>query len=400
MLAQRISFLPDSSAVVRTLAAAGRQIIDLAAGEVMSEPPLTLREGAIAALRLGTNRYTDAIGLIPLRRAIAEKLSAETGICWNTEEVAISAGAKQALLNIAFAVLDPGDETIIIRPCWPTLPSQVLLAGATPVFVDARRPRYIPDIDAIRAAVTPRTKAIIINSPNNPTGAVYDRTTLQNVGELAINSNLWIVSDECYSSFVFRGARRYESIVMAHPGVRSRTIVVNTFSNQLAIAGWRLGYFAAPAEIISAARKLQNHTTANPNVIAQHAMLHYLQVSDGSFEREMHQRLDDARNTGLHILSALRDIAPPRADGSFFFYLDLSRLISALSDEGPARSVEDIARLLLEEADVGCVPGGAFGDMNGLRVSFGAPPDLLEIGLKRIVETLNSLRTRQLWPKP
>ncbi|WP_311966940.1 aminotransferase class I/II-fold pyridoxal phosphate-dependent enzyme [Bradyrhizobium australiense] len=354
-----------------------------------------MREGAIAALNANTNRYSDSVGLRPLRKAVAERLAAESSIGWNTEDIVIAASANEALLDAALAVLDPGDEAIIIRPCWPTFPLQVLLAGATPVFVDARRLRYVPDISSIRAAVTPRTKAIVINSPNNPTGAVYDRTTLQNIGEFAISSQLWIISDERYSRFVFTGAR-YESIVTTLPDVRSRTIVVNAFSNELAITGWCLGYFAAPAEIVFAARTLQSHITANPNVIAQHAILHHLQVNDGSFERELHQRLANARDIGLHILSDLRDVAMPRPMAHSSFYLDLSRLISALRTEGPIRSTEDIARLLLDEANVGCVSGGAFGDVNGLRLSFGAPPDLLETGLKHIVGTLNSLRTRQV----
>ncbi|MCP3417870.1 aminotransferase class I/II-fold pyridoxal phosphate-dependent enzyme [Bradyrhizobium brasilense] len=399
MLAQRISLLSGSgTAAARdatTVAAAtGRQVIDLAAGEVIIQPPPSVREGAIAAIKAGTNRYTDSIGLSPLRKTVAEKLSAETGIAWKAEDIAITAGAKQGLLDAALAVLDPGDEVIIIRPYWPTFPSQVVLAGARPVFVDARPPTYIPDIDAIRAVVTPHTKAIIINSPNNPTGAVYDRAILRAIGDLAINYHLWIVSDECYSNFVFTGAR-HESILTAHPGVRSRTILVNAFSKELAITGWRLGYFAAPREIVSAAKKLQSHTTSNANVIAQHAILHHLKVGDGSFEQEMFQRLSMVRNAGLLILSGLHDVVTPIAKGSFFFYLDLSKFISALPAGSPVRSTDDIARLLLEKADVGSVPGATFGDVSGLRLSFGAPPDLVESGLKRVVETLNSLKTRQ-----
>lgn len=402
MLAHRMSFLadPDAACARGDAKVAGivrSQIIDLAAGEVIIEPPLSVREGAIAAINVGGNRYADAIGLTTLRRAIAEKLSAETGIEWSREEIVITAGEKQALLDATLALIDPGDEVIIIRPCCPTFPSLVLLAGATPVFVDARRPRYIPDITAIRNAVSPSTKAIMINSPNNPTGAVYDRTTLQKLADIATDAQLWIIFDECHSRFVFTGVGRHTSIVRAHPGVRSRTILVNAFSDGLAVTGCGLGYCAGPAEIVCAIRKLRRHATASPDAIAQHAILHHLQSSDGSFEQKMHQRLADARNIGLHILSDLRDIAPPRADGSLFFYLDLSRLVSALPADGPVRSTDDIARLLLEEAKVRSVAGGVFGDVTGLRLSFGAPPELLETGLKRIVKILNSLRTREKW---
>lgn len=399
MLAQRMSLLSGSGTAAareaaKDVASAGRQVIDLAAGEVIIEPPSSVREGAIAAINAGTNRYTDSVGLPPLRKAVAEKLCAETGIGWNSDDIVITAGAKQGLLDAALAVFNPGDEVIIIRPCWPTFQSQVLLAGAEPVFVDARPPTYIPDIGTIRAVVTPRTKAIIINSPNNPTGAVYDRTTLQAIGDLAINYQLWIVSDECYSSLVFTGSR-HESIVMAHPGVRSRTILVNAFSKELAVTGWRLGYFAAPPEIVSAAKKLQSHTTSNANVIAQHAILHHLHTGDGRFEREMYQRLFDVRQTGLRILAGLQDVPPPGADGTFFFYLDLSRLISSLPPGSDVRTSDDVARLLLEESGVGSVPGSVFGDVNGLRFSFGAPPELLAPALNTVVHTLNNLKTRQ-----
>lgn len=397
MLAQRMSLLSGSgTAAAReaatVAAAAGRQIVDLAAGEVIIAPPRTVREGAIAAIEAGINRYTESIGVLPLREAIAEKLTASTRIAWAAENIAITNGAKQALLDVAFALLDPGDEVIIFRPCWPTFPSQVLLAGAKPVFVDVKAPDYIPTIESIRAAVTSCTKAIILNSPNNPTGAVYDRTTLQAIGDLAIGYKLWIISDECYSNFVFSG-QGHESIVTSHPGIRTRTVLVNAFSKELAITGWRLGYFAAPPEIVSAAKTLQSHTTSNPNVIAQYAILHHLSVSDGTFEREMHQRLVKTRQDGLRVLSRLVDVAAPRADGSFFFYLDLSGFLAKLPAGSSVRTGGDVSRLLLEEAGVASVAGATFGDPKGLRLSFGAPPEQLLPALEKVVETLNSLRT-------
>jgi aspartate aminotransferase len=400
MLAQRMSLLSGSGTAAareaaKVAAAAGREIIDLAAGEVIIAPPRSVRDGAIAAIEDGVNRYTDSIGLAPLRTAVAKKLSAETGVPWTMDNIVITAGAKQGLLDAALAILNPGDEVIIFRPCWPTFPSQVLIAGATPVFVDVKPPAYTPEISDIRAAVTRRTKAIIINSPNNPTGAVYNRATLQAIGDLASNYGLWIISDECYSSFVFNGDG-HQSIVTAHPGIRSRTVLVNAFSKELAITGWRLGYFAAPAEIVSAAKKLQSHTTSNANVIAQHAILHHLSVTDGSFEHAMHERLAKARADGLSILSKLDNVPTPRADGAFFFYLDMSALLASLPSDSAVRTTDDIARLLLEETGVGSVAGATFGDPNGLRLSFGAPPDLLIRALGKVVSLLNNLKARQV----
>ncbi|MDA9504748.1 aspartate aminotransferase [Bradyrhizobium sp. CCBAU 11386] len=371
----------------------GHQFIDLANDEIFQ--PLSLaHERAMVTVDSGASGVVDPIGLMPLRKAIAERLAAQTGVDWSTEEIAITAGSKEALLYAGLAVLERGDEVIIIRPWQPLVPALVHAAGAVPVFVDARRPRYTPDVNSIRAAVTSRTKAMIINSPNNPTGAVYSRTTLQEVGELAIEFRIWIISDERYSRLVFTGLHRHESIVVAHPAVRARTIIVNPCSQALAISGSRLGYFAAPRAIVSAARKLQGYAAITPSREAQQAALSHFHVAGGRIERETYQRLFDACDMGLNILSNLRDVTPPRADGAFFFYLDLNRLASALQDEGRVGVTDDVASWLLKQTNVACVAGDTFGDVNGLRLSFGAPPGASAIGLKRIVQALNSLRIK------
>jgi aspartate aminotransferase len=325
-----------------------------------------------------------------LRQAIARKVSLETGAIWDASEIAVTSGAKQALLDAALILLNPGDEVIIPRPCWPTFPAQVTLAGARPVFVDTAAPTYQPCIDDVRAAVTSATKAIIINSPNNPTGAVYGRELMADIVELALRYDLWVISDECYDSFVFDPNGR-TSIVNAHNRARSRTLLVNAFSKQLAMTGWRLGYLAAPREIISTAKKLQSHTTSNPNVIAQHAVLHHLETTDGTWERNLRARLGLARSRGLEILARLRDVPPPIAQGGFFFYLDLSGVRARIAARGNAMTIDDISRQLLRNTGVGSVAGSSFGDPSGLRLSFGAPLEQLEPALRRAVKMLNSL---------
>lgn len=399
MLAHRLSLLAASGTAAareaaKAAAAQGREIVDLAAGEVIVEPPASVREGAIEAINAGTNRYTESIGLAPLRQAIAARISARTRLEWTMDNIVVTAGAKQGLLDAALSFVNPGDEVIIVRPNWPTFSNQILLVGGKPVFVDAKAPAYVPAVRDIRAAITSATRAIIVNSPNNPTGAVYDRQTLLDIADLAVKYDLWVVSDECYSSFVFNGGR-HESIVTAHPAIRNRTILVDAFSKELAVTGWRIGYFAAPPEIVAHAKKLQSHTTSNANVIAQHAIMHHLEVSDGSFERDMFQRLERARETGLKIFSGLKDIAPPRADGSFFFYLNLGPLLSKLPADGPVRTVDDISLVLLEETGVASVAGTTFGDPEGLRLSFGAPPDKIAPALQKVVATLNALERLQ-----
>ena len=395
MLAQRTSLLSgsgtaDARAAAKAAAESGKEIVDLSAGEILIEPPPSVREGAIKAIERGVNRYTESIGMEELRQAIARKVSLETGGIWDTSEIAVTSGAKQALLDAALILLNPGDEVIIPRPCWPTFPAQVTLAGARPVFVDTAAPTYQPSIDDIRAAVTSATKAIIINSPNNPTGAVYGRELLADIVELAVRYDLWVVSDECYDSFVFDPNGR-ASIVNVHNRARPRTLLVNAFSKQLALTGWRLGYLAAPREIISTAKKLHSHTTSNPNVIAQHAVLHHLETTDGTWERNLRSRLGLARSRGLEILARLKDVPPPVAQGGFFFYLDLSRVRARIAARGEAMTVDQISRELLRRTGVGSVAGSSFGDASGLRFSFGAPLEQLEPALRRAVSMLNSL---------
>ncbi|MET4790896.1 aspartate aminotransferase [Bradyrhizobium japonicum] len=384
--------VPGAQDVASGCAFGGHEFIDLANDEIFQSLSLA-HERATVTVDSGASGVLDPIGLMPLRKAIAERLAAQTGFDWSAEEIAITAGSKEALLCAGLAVLERGDEVIIIRPWQPFVPALVHAAGAVPVFVDAQRPRYTPDVNSIRAAITSRTKAMIINSPNNPTGAVYSRTTLQEVGELAIEFRIWIISDERYSRLVFTGLHRHESIVVAHPAVRSRTIMVNPCSQALEISGSRLGYFAAPRAIVSAARKLQGYAAMIPSREAQQATLSHFQVG-GRIERETYQRLFDARDIGLNIRSNLRDVTPPRADGALFFYLDLNRLASALKDEGRVGVTDDVASWLLKQTNVACVAGDAFGDVNGLRLSFGAPPGASAIGLTRVVQALNSLRIK------
>ena len=395
MLAERMSALSTSGtakarAAAKAAASAGQNIIDLSAGEIGCDPPLALRNGAIAAIQGGIGRYTDTIGLETLRRTIARRLSKQTGQIWDGEEIAVTAGGKQALFNAAMALLNPGDEVIIPVPYWTTFPAQVSLAGGRAVFVDTRATGYVPTPDDLDRAATPATKAIVVNTPNNPTGTVYDRAALQGIAEFAIDRDLWVIFDECYGAFTF-DPHRHHPIVSVVPDVRSRTLVVNAFSKQHAITGWRLGYLAAPRPVIAAVKSLQSHTTSNPNVIAQHAVLALLQTGDGEFREALHIRLGRARTLCLEVLSQLTTVPRPTAQGGFYVYLDLTGLLARQAPGDPIRSADDIVALLLREAGVAGVAGSAFGDPAGLRLSYGVPMEPLQTGLERVVATLNAL---------
>ncbi len=394
MLAQRTSLFGSSGtaaarAAAKAAADAGKEIIDLTAGEIWSDLAPTIRRGAIDAIDNGINRYTDTIGMIELRQTLACKISLDTGQVWKADEVAITSGAKQALFNAAMVLLNPGDEVIIPAPYWTTFPAQVLLAGATPVFVDTRNNGYVPHIEDIKRAINDRTRAIVVNTPNNPTGIVYDLQTLAAIAELAIHRNLWIVFDECYGDFV-HGHHTHHPIVSIAPEARTRTLIINAFSKSLALTGWRIGYLAGPKEVIHAVRALQSHTTSNANVIAQHAVLAHLRQTDGSYESRLRSQIASARQIGLNVLSLLTRIPVPKAQGGFYFYLDLSAFLRPSERSARAATADDIVNTLLCEAGVGTVSGTAFGDPAGLRLSYGIAPEKLEAGLIQLVETLNA----------
>ncbi|MDX8522032.1 aminotransferase class I/II-fold pyridoxal phosphate-dependent enzyme [Mesorhizobium dulcispinae] len=392
MLARRTSSFGSSGtaaarAAARQAAHSRQEVIDLTAGEIWSELAPTIREGAINAIDKGVNRYTDTLGMMELREALARKVSFDTGQTWKADEIAATTGAKQALFNATMVLLNPGDEVIIPCPYWTTFSAQVVIADGKPVFVDTRSNAYVPRIQDIAAALTEKTRAIVVNTPANPSGAVYDFDTLTAIAHLAINRDLWVIFDECYANFVY-GHHAHHPIVSVVPEVRSRTIIVNGFSKSLALTGWRIGYLAAPKEVVDAVRALQSHTTSNPNVIAQHAVLAHLERGDSRHESKLGLQLASSRQIGLGILSSLTRIPVPRAQGGIYFYLDLSNLRPAFKN-GQA-SADDVVTALLADAGVAAVSGTAFGDPLGLRLSYGIPPEQLETGLTRLVDVLNS----------
>lgn len=394
MLAQRTHLfkLSDTAAArmaAKAAGANGKEIIDLTAGEIWSDLAFSVREGAIAAIRRNLSRYTNTIGLIELRHALACKISAETAQPWSADEIAVTNGAKQALFNAAMALLNPGDEVLIPVPYWNSFPAQVAVAGGRPVFIDTRNNNYVPRLTDLAAAVTAKNKAIVVNTPNNPTGAVYDRDTLAGIAALAIDRDLYIIFDECYGTFVHAPHSHYP-IVAVSPRVRDRTLIINSFSKSLALAGWRIGYLAGPKAIISAVKALQSHTTSNPNVIAQHAVLDYLERGGSTFQIRLQRHVAKARALGLSILSTLRSVSQPAAQGGFYFYLDLRELQQRAKRNGSELNADHGVKALLMDAGVATVSGSAFGDPGGVRLSYGIDLELLEKGLRRLTATLNT----------
>lgn len=394
MLGPRIALFKSSGTAAariaaKAAAASGRDVIDLTAGEIWSELAPSVRDGAIAAINRNLNRYTDTVGLLELRQALAAKVSAETAQPWSADEIAVTSGAKQALFNAAMALLSPGDEVLIPAPYWTTFPAQAVIAGGIPVFIETRNSNYVPRLADLAAAITSKTKAIVVNTPSNPTGTIYDRDTLAGIAQLAVDRDLWIIFDECYGAFA-HAPHTHHSIVSVAPGARDRTLIVNSFSKSLALTGWRIGYLAGPAPVISAVKALQSHTTSNPNVIAQHALLHFLERGDPAFQLQLQRQVAKARALGLSILSTLTLVPRPAAQGGFYFYLDLTELQRCANRKGRDINADDVVNTLLMEADVATVSGTTFGDPAGVRLSYGIDLELLDRGLRRLTAALNA----------
>ncbi|MDX0661212.1 aminotransferase class I/II-fold pyridoxal phosphate-dependent enzyme [Sinorhizobium medicae] len=365
------------------------RIIDFTIGELGMPASDKLKLAAIDALNNGATRYTDTIGLPALRSFLATEFEKQTGQAWTLDEVALTGGAKSGLYYLGQLLLDVGDEVIIPRPHWQTFPTQIRLAGGHPILVD-HDPDGQLDIANIRAALTDKTRAIIINTPNNPTGAVYSEESLRQVAEMAIAYDLWIIFDQCYRNFTY-DEHRHHNILRVVPAVRDRTVIIDSFSKRLGIAGWRLGFLAAPKPVVAKIRAYQSHITSCPNVVAQRAVLAYLESGADDFDERAFLHLAANREVGLSILTGVRDVPAAVAQGGFYFYLDVHRLLGRRHHGVQYSSVDDLTAFLIAEARVATVPGTAFSDPTSIRICYAGCRSDLVAGLQRTVAALNML---------
>ncbi|MCR4294155.1 MAG: pyridoxal phosphate-dependent aminotransferase [Elusimicrobia bacterium] len=363
------------SAAASRLRAGGREILSLLEGEPDLPVPAAVREATRRALARGETRYGDAAGLPELRALIARKLKARNGVIAAPEDILVTNGAKQALYDALQAICGPGDEVIIPSPYWVTFPESVRLAGAKPVFVATRAHRL--DLDAVARAVTKRTRAIIINSPNNPTGALYPEAALRALARLAAKRDFLIVSDEAYEDFVYDGAAH---LSVAALGAAKRAITVQTFSKSFSMTGFRVGFMAAPPEIALAARRLHGHVTGNVCTFAQHGAIAALGLGRGELERRR-AVFQKRRDLAFALASRAFDCVKPR--GGLFVFADARRHLG-----GHMKNTEALAEHLLHKAGVSVVPGSACGMEGFLRLSFTSPEPVLREAFSRIEAAL------------
>ncbi len=398
MLAQRMRTLAPSATLAvqaraRELQARGVDVISFGAGEPDFDTPARIKEAAVQALRRGETKYTEVGGILELRQAVCAKLKRDQGLDYEPADVLVSVGAKHTLFNIAVALLDPGDEVLVPSPYWVSYPEQIRLLGAVPVPVPTEEAAgFDLDPGRLRAAVTPRTRAVIVNSPNNPTGAVFSPAALEAVARLAVERGLWVISDECYEALTYEG--RHVSIAQLGADIRARTLVVNTCSKAYAMTGWRIGYAAGPREVIRAMTSVQSQVTSNPSSIAQWAAVEALagpqdEVAKMAGEFDRRRRLIVA---GLNALPGVR-CAMPR--GAFYAFANVSGLFGRRAEVGGApralRGCTDVVEFLLEHARVAVVPGLDFGSDAHVRLSYATSAELIREGLSRMEAALGRL---------
>ena len=373
----------DSKA--KAMKAAGVDVIGFGAGEPNFPTPDYVVEAAAEACRDPRNhRYTPTPGLPELREAIARKMLRDSGYEVTPEQVVVTNGGKQAVYEAFQILLNDGDEVIIPTPYWTSYPEAVKLAGGVPVEVFAGADRsFEPDIDAIEAARTERTRAIIVTSPSNPTGAVWSRETIEAIGRWAVEHHVWVVSDEIYEHLNYDGART-AYIGQVVPEVRDQLLVLNGVAKTYAMTGWRVGWLVAPEPVAKAAAKLQGHMTSNVANVSQRAAIAAV-GGDLDAVYAMREAFDVRRKAIVAALNAIDGVHCPTPTGAFYAFADVSGLLNRpLGVNGSvATSSAELAAMLLDEAHVAAVPGEAFGAPGYLRFSYALADDPLAEGMRR-----------------
>ncbi len=392
-LADRIEKMQTSGTValndkVKELKRKGAEIISLNVGEPDFATPDEVIKACEQAMESGKTHYVSTAGIEPLRQAVADKLRKENHIVYTANEIIITVGAKQALYNSVMTLCNPGDEVIIPVPSWVSYTEMVKLAGAAPVFVKTKE-NYHLDLEAIEQAITERTKMIIINTPNNPTGAVYGREELLELGNLAAAKDLYVVSDEVYEKLVYEDAEMV-SIASLSPEIKEHTITINGFSKGFAMTGWRIGYSAAPEAITKGMIKLQGHTTYHVATFIQYAGIKALTECESSVEA-MVETFEKRRKILLDGLQKIPDIKCENPQGAFYILPDVSAYFGKKSGDKEIRNSMDLAEYLLEKASVAVVPGDAFESAGTVRIAYSTSEDQIRKGVERIKEALEGL---------
>lgn len=396
MLSRRIRNMAPSATVALTakvgeLRRQGVDIISFNVGEPDFNTPDNINGAAKKAIDEGFTKYTAVAGIPELREAICKKLSQDNGVDYKPSQISVGTGAKQSLANAILTVCDEGDEVILPTPCWVSYIELIKLAQSTPILVETyEKDEFQLNIEKIKSAITNKTKAIIINTPNNPTGAVYGEEILRELGNLAIEKNFYIISDEVYEKLVYEG-EKHVCVAALSPEIKEKTITINGLSKAYAMTGWRIGYGAGPQDVINGMNALQSHMTSNTNSITQKAAIEALTGPQDTIEF-MRKKFDERRIYLINRLRGIKDIECADAKGAFYFMPNVSKLYGKEYKGKALKNSMDISSFILEVAHVAVVPGDAFEAPDCIRISYSNSLENIKEGMNRIEKAFALLK--------
>lgn len=394
-LAKRVSKLKPSptlaiDAKAKAMIAKGMDVVNFGVGEPDFDTPENIKNAAIRAINNGFTKYTPVGGIDELKDAITKKLLGDNNLTYSKSQIIVSCGAKHSLYNIAQVLFDRGDEIIIPAPYWVSYPDQVLLNNAKNIIINTTEENnFMLNIKDLKKKISKNTKAIILNSPSNPTGSAYNKEALAEIAEIAVKKKIYIISDEIYEKIVYDGYRHI-SIASLNDKIKNLTIVVNGLSKSHSMTGWRIGYAAGPEEIIAAMNKVQSQSTSNPTSIAQKAAVEAL-TGPQDFIQMMVVEFDKRRRYIVERLNKINGISCRMPQGAFYAFPNVARLYGKSCNGIKIKGSSDLASYLLEKAQAAVVSGDAFGADDYIRFSYATSMENIRKGLDRIEEAVNAL---------
>lgn len=370
------------TAKAKQLKDSGVNIVSFGAGEPDFNTPKNIRDFAIARIEKGGNGYTEASGLLDLKKAVCQKLYTDNGLSYSPKQIVVSSGAKHSLFNALQTICNPGDEVIIPSPYWVSYYELTKMADAVPVLVEAEASNsFKVTVAQLESAVTDKTKGLLINSPNNPTGAVYTEEELREIGAFATKHDLYIISDEIYEKLVY--GEKHISIASLSQDLYDRTIVVNGLSKAYAMTGWRIGYTASSVTIANVMANIQSHATSNPNTIAQYAGIEALNGDQSTIE-EMRKAFELRKDYMVKAISEIQNVSCVEPKGAFYVMVNISHYKGKMVDDVMIKDSLDFAAVLIEKANIAVIPGIAFGVDDYIRLSYATSMENIVEGLGRL----------------
>lgn len=375
------------TAKAKKMRSEGIDVIDFGVGEPDFNTPEYIQESAIAAMKKGYTKYTPVSGILELKKSICDKLKSENQLDYSTSQIIISNGAKHSLHNALIAICNPGDEVIVPVPYWVSYPELVKMADAVPVLVECREEEgFKYNRENLLSAITSKTKAIILNSPNNPTGTIYSREELQIIADIAVEKDIMVISDEIYEKLVYDNFQ-HVSIASLGSDIKKRTIVVNGMSKAYAMTGWRIGYAAAEEDVVRIMSDWQSHATANPNSIAQYASMEALKGGQSEIET-MRVEFERRRDFMVEKINSIHGLSCRKPEGAFYVMINISGIKGRTIKGKVINDSISLCDALLEVEGVAAVPGIAFGADDFIRLSYATSLENIKEGLNRIEKYL------------